>query len=98
MKSFNIVEQIIKLSETNKISATKSNIFFSDKSQSGLGLLGCDICVGKKAHYKDGEAFIDDLPLVKNKENIDMPNFILENLWMCPKCNRPFEELIPEPE
>jgi|688.fasta_scaffold33609_5 hypothetical protein len=63
-------------------------------------IVGCDICFNKKPFATPFGYEIDAGPLVQFSEKFSeysnqYPE-IAHNVWLCPKCTRVFQELIPQ--
>jgi hypothetical protein len=76
------------------------NILFNcDKT---IVMIGCDKCYGKKPYATPSGYSIDAGPLItyyeKYTKYITAPIDFAKNCWMCPKCSRVFQELIPNYE
>jgi hypothetical protein len=62
-------------------------------------LIGCDLCYMKKPLADISGYSIEAGELVnyyeKFKEDCTVPKEVAINVWLCPKCNRVFQELMP---
>jgi hypothetical protein len=62
-------------------------------------MVGCDKCYGKTPHKTKSGYAIDAGDLVTYYEKytnyISTPVEFAKNCWMCPKCSRVFQELLP---
>jgi hypothetical protein len=79
-KNIEIINDVVYLKDKNKI------------------VIGCDQCyaVTPKANKKGYEIPAGNLVnLYETHNNLNIPVEISSNCWLCPKCGRLFQELLP---
>ena len=72
--------------EDNLIITYENRVFY--KNLPNIEYIGCDLCICYDVEQdENGEEIIKNMPVKRLEKNDDLPDQIILNTALCPKCN-----------